>query len=409
MEEEERLTVLRAYGVLDTARDDELDDITRLASFIAGTPTALISFIDEHRQWFKAAVGFDRPETPREEAFCTHAIQFPDEVLVVRDARHDPRFATNPLVTGEPHIRFYAGAPLVTPEGHALGTLCVIDGVPRELNDSQLDALRALARQVMALLDERRNAGRVGRSDGLAPDDPDAKASLAATEQKLARRAAALAEAEHKLKTPLTIIKGWVHTLQRDWTRLDDEGRNQGLSTIATHTDRLVRQVEALLRDAQAEALADRIHIERIDLRRFLADEVTTFSKISPSHEVVLGPVDDLTVAADREALHQIIGHLIDNSAKYADGGPITVSATAGEGCVEISVADEGPGLPAGIDVFAAYERGAAARATAKGAGLGLHIVRNLATAMAGSARAANRADGRPGAVMTVVVPRADP
>lgn len=159
-----RLAALRGAELLDTPPEREFDDTARLAAQICGTPIALVSLVDEHRQWFKARVGLGAAETPRDVSFCAHALLRPDEPLVVPDAAADARFADNQLVLAEPHIRFYAGVPLVTGEGHALGTLCVIDRRPRELSPDQLDALRALARHVQTLLELRRH-GRLLRAE----------------------------------------------------------------------------------------------------------------------------------------------------------------------------------------------------------------------------------------------------
>ncbi len=151
-----RLAALRAQQVLDSLPEQMFDDIVRVASNVCGTPIALISLVDEDRQWFKAKVGLQASETPRDQAFCAHAILQPDQPFVVPDATQDPRFAQNPLVTGSPDIRMYAGAPIVSHSGHALGTVCVIDQTPRELTAEQIDSLQALSRQVSHLLELRR-------------------------------------------------------------------------------------------------------------------------------------------------------------------------------------------------------------------------------------------------------------
>lgn len=158
LNEPSRLLALQSYEIMDSGQELRYDDITLLASRICRTPMALITLINEDRQWFKSKVGLAGTETPRELAFCAHAIVEPDKVLTVVDARVDDRFSANPVVTGAPHVRFYAGAPLVSADGHALGTLCVIDREPRHLEPEQKDALLALSRQVMALLEERRTS-----------------------------------------------------------------------------------------------------------------------------------------------------------------------------------------------------------------------------------------------------------
>ncbi len=153
--EAERLRTLRLYNILDTGSDKAFDDLARLAASICGTPLAAITLIDEKRQWIKSHHGFAMRETPRELAFCAHTIAGND-VMVVEDATKDERFSGNPMVSDAPDIRFYAGAPLVVGDGHALGALCVIDKKARHLDTQQLDALRVLRQAVVTQLELRR-------------------------------------------------------------------------------------------------------------------------------------------------------------------------------------------------------------------------------------------------------------
>lgn len=156
MRESARLVVLRKYRILDTDPEQAFDDLTLLASHICGTPIALITLVDRDRQWFKSRVGLSVTQTSRTVSFCARAVD-QRAPFIVEDTLGDERFRNHPLVTGEPHIRFYAGVPLITPDGHALGTLCVADRVSRTLSGDQMEALSALTRQTEAQLELRKN------------------------------------------------------------------------------------------------------------------------------------------------------------------------------------------------------------------------------------------------------------
>ncbi len=198
--ETERLAALRRYHVLDTPPEPAFDDLTRLAAQICGTPISLITLLDEHRQWFKSRIGTTLTETPRDDSFCSHTILQPG-ILIVEDAIRDERFADNPLVKSEPKIRFYAGMPLVTPDGQSLGTLCVLDSKPRQLPEPQAAALQALTRQVMGQFELRHHLA------------------------ELARRVDEHQRIEERLRNSEVFYQTLVETLPQNILRKDAEGR----------------------------------------------------------------------------------------------------------------------------------------------------------------------------------------
>jgi GAF domain-containing protein len=155
-DEEARLKALRELEILDTEPEEEFDELVHRAAAATGAPIAVITLVDEARQWFKARVNLELESTDRDLSFCAHAILTPDDLTIVPDTREDERFADNLLVTEDPNIRFYAGAPIFTPDGHPVGTLCVIDDAPRRLSDEQAQALRELAQEVSRQIERRR-------------------------------------------------------------------------------------------------------------------------------------------------------------------------------------------------------------------------------------------------------------
>jgi phosphoserine phosphatase RsbU/P len=209
--ESSRLQALREFDILDTLPEPAYDDITRIAAEICDTPIALVSLVDENRQWFKSRYGLKAEQTSRDTAFCAHAILEPDSLLIIDDATADPRFADNPLVTGDPGIRFYAGAPLVTSDGHALGTLCVIDRKPKRLSERQRETLAALARQVVAQMELRRS---------LANSERNAQA-LAEAIRALEQRNAQVVRSRDELAGLCRLLEDQAALIERDLNRAE--------------------------------------------------------------------------------------------------------------------------------------------------------------------------------------------
>ena len=225
-EKDERLNALKSYDILDSLPEADYDDITRLASEICQTPISLISLIDDTRQWFKSNHGLDVRETPREYAFCSHTIANPFEILVVPDSREDQRFAGNPLVTGDPHVIFYAGVPLVDTNGFALGSLCVIDHSAKQLNPLQLSALKILARQIVNLLELRKS-----------------NKALTTIKRLLEQRNTELDQMADIVKMQIIPkISGLGNTIRQAKTQLDQSG----YENVAELLDESLRQVVAV-------------------------------------------------------------------------------------------------------------------------------------------------------------------
>lgn len=204
--EEERLKALEEYNILDTLPEKDFDDITRIASEICQTPIALVTLLDRDRQWFKSHHGLDASETPIAYSYCAHAIVKAGEPMIVSDALKDERFHDNPLALGEPHVIFYAGIPLVNPAGTAIGSLCVIDGQARNITEDQIESLKALANQVVAQLELRKQIRLLKEAEKEIK-----KANEAALEERRLRIAQSSFITSHELRHEFSKILSFIH------------------------------------------------------------------------------------------------------------------------------------------------------------------------------------------------------
>jgi signal transduction histidine kinase len=374
--ESERIKALRSYGVLDTLSEKEYDQLTAIASQICGCKMSLISLVDEDRQWFKARVGLDVSETAREFAFCAHAIHEPRKTLVVPDARLDNRFHDNPLVTGDPHLAFYAGVPLVNEDGLSLGTLCVLDSEPKTLTESQLNALNALAEQVMVLLELRRSKMALERTLG----------NLEEKNRELEQFAFIAA---HDLKSPLNGISSLTDVLIDSHSEMLQQEGVCMLNAIRGSSQQLSSLINGLLDyyrlDSAYQAMASPIKREELIsqvMNLFGGDSAVEFQFfIQPDAINTHGPV-----------LLQVLLNLVGNAIKYSDKSKTIVRVEIEENKegYRVVVADNGAGIDSRFHdkLFELFETASSSdRFGKRGNGIGLATVKKLVNRIGGSIR----------------------
>jgi signal transduction histidine kinase len=366
--EAERIAELEDFEILDTVSEATYDAITYLASQICDVPIALISIVDDDRQWFKSRIGLDVSETHRDQAFCAYAIHEPQNLVVVGDATTDSRFSDNPLVLGDPNIRFYAGAPLVTTSGNALGTLCVIDRRPRSLSPDQEKALRALSIQVMALLELRRSVKLLEEKQRQL-------------EEATRQRDSFMATVSHEIRSPLTAVIGYIEML-RDG--VPEDLRAEVIDAVARQAADVENLLEDLLIAARAEANSLRVASVPVQLAAQVGQVIEGLH--GSLAESIVVETRQAHATGDPARVRQIARNLISNAYRY--GGPtITVRTFTAGDRAHMLVVDDGDGIPLGEQdlVFQPFQQSSDARYVASSVGLGLPISRLLAEKMGGS------------------------
>lgn len=361
-DEEKRLARLYSYNILDSLDEKEYDQVALLVSQICETPMANISFVDRDRQWFKAVVGLEDRETSRDIAFCGHTI-LGNEILTVEDALQDNRFADNPLVTENPGIRFYAGMPLVTPDGYRLGALCAIDTQPRQLTEAQEKALQVLSNHIVTLLELRRRNRELEELS-------DLKTRL-------------LAIIGHDIRSPLANLSSAVSLLGDD-----------GLSASDTRdvVDELVRTLESAeslvenlvswaRRNIDAVDATEADYVDLSELGAKLTEQVAAEAE-RKQNRIVANLAALTPIRADRDIIEFIVRNLLINANKFTENGEITFSGFREGKQVVLQVIDTGVGMPpekvAGLFDWESRSRARGTRGE-KGSGLALLLSQDMA------------------------------
>ena len=369
-----RINELNSFEILDTLPERDYDNITQLASNICNTNIALISLVDAKRQWFKSKTGLAASETPREHAFCAHAINSPNEILIVEDTHKDIRFHDNPLVTGAPFLKFYAGAPLVSKNGQTLGTLCVLHNKPHQLSRQQLDALKALSHQVISLLEQHRR-------NHLLNDKVQLLKTQNLTLQEFAHHAA------HDLKSPLYTIQDFINIILTDSNKKIDARTLDFMLKIKNSSSKLSSMIDGLLSHSKLESIENSSR-EFINTKELLTQIKLLFVANEDTQIYLNTKIKELFL--NRTIIEKILINLISNSIKYSDKRTsiISLRIIEDEKYYYFTLSDNGSGIPKHKlnSIFNLFEIATTKdRFGQRGNGIGLASVKKLVEKLSGT------------------------
>ena len=386
LEESERLDALHYYQVLDSEPEPAFDRITALAARLLRTPIALISFVDERRQWFKSAHGISVSQTPREGGFCAAAITCATPT-VIPDARANAGFANHPMVVGVPGVRLYAGAPLTTGEGHNIGTLCVLDTVARELTEEEVSVLADLAGLVMAQLDQRMSKLHLLRSERMRRE---ARRHAQRMEELERVKSDFLLLASHELRAPLAVVIGYASMISEGYLGAVPVSVAAVLPIMSSKLSEMEALIDQMLTSARLEDEQRRSPDLRFDLRQAVAETVDGLPELAamgPRFQLRLAD-ESVEVVGNPGEFAVIVTNLLVNAVKFSPGGgDIRCSVRKAESGAIVEVSDQGLGiskedLPR---LFTRFGRLVTDdNSHIQGYGLGLSLSRGLARGMGG-------------------------
>lgn len=362
LNEAKRVAALQSYQIMDSGEDHDFDALTALASVICQIPIALITFIDEDRQWFKSHHGTGFTENKREWSFCTHAISGQEEIMIVPDATLDERFADNPMVTGPTKVVFYAGVSLVNEQGFALGTLCVLDQQSHVLSAEQILALKTLAKQVVDKVELRRKIAQLEVAN-------KAKEEF-------------LGIVSHELKTPITTLKANLQLMDR----IKDRPGSDLLPRLIESSTRSMTRINTLLDDLLNMHSYNQEHL-RLEKSTFniagMLGLCCNHIRLDGKHELIVEGDLELSIHADEHRIDQVVINFVNNAVKYApESKEIYLIVSKEAGFAKIAVRDSGPGISAEQvpHLFDRYWRADYSSAKYTGLGLGLYICSEIVT-----------------------------